>query len=267
MDAAGLTIPAFDLPRLFTGAEGSFGNPVVGAPPEAADAAAGRPSTEDRTIAPAREGDLADRTLLQEALFSLEIEYQSIRLIQSQTGETYFERSSLKMKAVGAYRRVAALPFAPRPAKANGMYSFLLDYYSPENAAKRIADYAIGQFEGSADPSSEEGRIERSAYRDRMLAAVQRGADEARRLMSGMPIEILGIADQVEHLVTELFDRFVETGQHPAARHPATSGKRPPASPDVVGEFFVGQVSFEARVDRIALASPVSAPAEVDLTA
>lgn len=177
---------------------------------------------------------------LFDRLVSVEVEYRSIRLLRTESGEEILERTSLRFQAVESYRRVADQ--APVPGDPI------------ERSADRIARFALDRFAGREDPDSEAGLLERANFRNLVLPAVRQGADEAKEILAGLPSEILAVADQVYQLVARLLNVFVE------------SGTAPPASS--VGNFtseFVQSLSLEASVERTHL-GPGKGPTPIDVT-
>lgn len=155
--------------------------------------------------------ELASRRMapgeIQARLLSIEIEYQSTRMLQLETGETVVETTRVNFKAVEAYIGAGAT------GAAGDLLDRLRGQFSPRNVAGRIAGFALDRFAGQEDPDSEAGMIERSDFRDRAVTAVRDGVDEALRRLRGLPEEIHSLGEEIYKVVELILEEFVEEGE------------------------------------------------------
>ena len=85
------------------------------------------------------------------------------------------------------------------------------DYFSPENTANRIADFALGGFsffEGGK-AAAENSQDSRQRFADFILPAIDQGIREALDILGDMPSPILEDVEQTRDLIGERFDAFV----------------------------------------------------------
>ncbi|MFO0947600.1 MAG: DUF5610 domain-containing protein [Planctomycetota bacterium] len=85
------------------------------------------------------------------------------------------------------------------------------DYFSPENTAKRITDFALsgfGKYGGTtAGDNSQEAR---QKYADYILPAIDKGFADARKLLGLLPDSISQQIDDTRSLIGDRFDQFVK---------------------------------------------------------
>ncbi len=150
-----------------------------------------------------------------ERQLSIELEYQSVRTMKLESGETVYERTSVQFRAFEVYREVGGFQSSTEKPAPGALLDFLRNHFGPERTAERIANFAINRFQAEAEEGAEEATARRERFRNLILPAVRRGADEAINTLAGLPEEIVAIADRVYDLVANLFDHFVEKGNRP----------------------------------------------------
>lgn len=86
------------------------------------------------------------------------------------------------------------------------------DYYSPDNTANRIADFALGGFAnfGGGSAASENSEASRQRFADYILPAIDKGIADARKILGNLPEEISGNIDKTRDLIGKRFDTFVK---------------------------------------------------------
>jgi hypothetical protein len=85
------------------------------------------------------------------------------------------------------------------------------DYFSPENTANRIADFALGGyklFEGGA-ASRQDSSESRQRFADYILPAIDKGFADARKILGALPQQISDDIDQTRSLIGKRFDDFL----------------------------------------------------------
>lgn len=85
------------------------------------------------------------------------------------------------------------------------------DYFSPENTANRIADFALSGFklfEGGA-ASKENSADSRQRFADYILPAIDKGFADARKILGALPDQISADIDKTRSLIGNRFDDFL----------------------------------------------------------
>lgn len=85
------------------------------------------------------------------------------------------------------------------------------DYFSPENTAKRIADFALSGFGlfGGTKPGDTSPEA-RQKFADYILPAIDKGFADARKLLGALPDSIGRDIDKTRSLIGDRFDQFLK---------------------------------------------------------
>lgn len=141
----------------------------------------------------------------------INIEYQSLRLLSDATGST-LTQESFQFSFSATFEFLASSQSTQNPFESFNMDSVIADMqdlFSPENTAQRIADFALAQYKPSGEGDTEETRTDFISY---IGEFVQKGFDEAARILGYLPDEIAAGVDQTHELVFGAFDDFISNG-------------------------------------------------------
>ncbi|MBI5361513.1 MAG: DUF5610 domain-containing protein [Planctomycetes bacterium] len=140
----------------------------------------------------------------------LEVNIQSYRSVTNAQGETTTVQSSMKMRLESIYANLSSAKSEAASQKVPGLNE-LVDYFSPENTAARIVNFALSRFQG------EGVQEDRQKYADYIMPAIQKGFSEARAMLGAfnLPQEVWDQIDETYGLVEKMMDDFIKIGKRP----------------------------------------------------
>jgi hypothetical protein len=171
---------------------------------------------EDRAAKnPLSHAPAVDVSGVESLEFSMELSIQrfqaSFRMEDSVNGqirEGFLEYESVSIRIDGRISRAYGEGDLGERFKSlleTGIES-LKDFFSPENTASRISEFALSRFNALRPESSEADRQE---YRDFIQPFVEQGYQDALGVLGELPEEIGDVLDDTMQIVRSLFDDFV----------------------------------------------------------
>ena len=167
------------------------------------------PGTNSKKSGPAETGGKTS-PISQFNYALLEINIQSYRSVTDAQGGTTTIQSSMKLRLEAIYANLSSAKSEAASAVVPGLNE-MVDYFSPENTAARIVNFALSRFPGEGTQE------DRQKYADYIMPAIQKGYSEARGLLSAfsLPDEVWEQIDETGRLITKMMDEFVKTGKRP----------------------------------------------------
>lgn len=93
----------------------------------------------------------------------------------------------------------------------------LKEYFSPENVARRIFDFAITHY-GKGSFTGEDTPELRERYRDFIMPAIDRGFADALAILGDLPEDVMESVDTTHDLIVEKFDQFAQVAHRQKAQ-------------------------------------------------
>ena len=134
----------------------------------------------------------------------LSMEYQSVRLISDETGQQFTQETFNY-----SFQANIELAIEGADTDVSGVISELEDFFSPENTASRILDFALAQYKPKDGADTE---ATRQTFSDTMGGLIQKGFDKAQAILGNLPDSI---AEGIETTHKTVFDglaNFVKNG-------------------------------------------------------
>lgn len=180
------------------------------------------PSKNENSLSKLMEGMLDRLDLSPEAMRQLQIsklevqvEYQILRSLDPKSGTETFEinfrfEGVIEMAGDSSGEDISPLT----ESEASSSSQAIWDYFSPEKTAERILDFALGFFPMSRH-YKEGGDVEeaRKAFADFIGNAIQKGFDEARRMLGPIAQTVEEHIDKTHTLVFDGLKDFVTNGR------------------------------------------------------
>jgi len=158
--------------------------------------------------------DLKENLQCVRALFAVNIEV--VRALVGQNEETQINFS---VQAIYEFIAAPGAEVAAGQAKADAenALSTWLEYFSPEKTAERILDFALSYFPRSKWFAENGDTADaRQDFADYIRPAIQKGFDEARRILGVLPENIQEHIAKTHKVVFQGIQDFVEKGLDPA---------------------------------------------------
>ncbi len=164
---------------------------------------------------------------LQYAKSQFEVNYQAMRAINTENGMQTMQ-VSFSFKASFEYLQVSAggQPINPDGGVGQGEETGqgqkldpmqqIMDFFSPEKTSRRILDFALSFFPSSKQfqESGDTGDARRN-FADFIGKAIQKGFDQAQKILGKLPDGVQQDIDKTHDLVFDGLDDFVKNGLDP----------------------------------------------------
>lgn len=166
---------------------------------------------------PAQQGRAADSVSLSpDAMTSLsytraqfEVNYQAIRAVSGPQGATY-EQIDFSFSASFEFLQAASggEPISMEGMDGQSLIEKMQEIFSPEKTAGRILDFALSHYA----PEGEDTEGARQEFADYIGGLVQKGFDEAQKILGELEESIQKGIDTTHELVFKGLDDFVQNG-------------------------------------------------------